>query len=133
MEEHGSERRTVVGAALLYDGRLLAARRAKPPIGWELPGGKVEPGERAEDAVVREIREELGCTVSVTGWLLGESEIRPGWVLRIALARLVSGEPVPCEHDELWWLRADQLDEVAWLPADRPFLRAIRRALSSPG
>jgi 8-oxo-dGTP diphosphatase len=66
--------RVVVGAAILRHGRVLAARRTAPAelaCGWELPGGKVEPGETAEEAVVREIREELGCEVSVSGWLDG--------------------------------------------------------------
>ncbi len=90
---------TVVGAAILYDGRVLAARRTPPRAGWELPGGKVEPGESAEAAVVREIAEELACTVEVTGWLAGESPVREGLVLRVALARLVAGEPLPSEHD----------------------------------
>ncbi|MCL2732926.1 MAG: NUDIX domain-containing protein, partial [Actinomycetia bacterium] len=58
--------RVVVGGAVLDRGRLLAARRTAPPElagQWELPGGKVEPGERDEDALVRELREELGVTV----------------------------------------------------------------------
>ena len=57
----------VVGAAVVRHGRVLATRRTNPPEAagrWEFPGGKVEPGEDAEDAVVREIREELGCDVA---------------------------------------------------------------------
>ena len=120
---------TVVGAAIVYDGRVLAARRTPPRTGWELPGGKVEPGETAEAAVVREMAEELACTVEVTGWLLGESAVRDGLVLRVALARLVAGEPLPSEHDVVRWLGPDQLDDVDWLAADRPFLPALREAL----
>jgi 8-oxo-dGTP diphosphatase len=120
----------VVGAALLRDHRVLAARRAAPPAGgWELPGGKVEPGEAPDDAVVRELVEELGCRVSVTGWLDGAVPVRPGLVLRVALATLVDGEPVPREHDVVRWLAAEQLDEVAWLPADRPFVEQLRPLL----
>jgi 8-oxo-dGTP diphosphatase len=123
----------VVGAAIRYDGRVLAARRTGEHPGWEFPGGKVEPGETAEVAAAREIAEELGCTVEVTGWLPGEVEVRPGLVLRVALARLVSGEPVPTEHDMIRWLRADQVDEVDWLPADLPFLPALAAALTPRG
>ncbi len=125
---------TVVGAAILYDGRVLAARRTPPRAGWELPGGKVEPGETAEAAVVREIAEELACTVEVTGWLAGESPVREGLVLRVALARLVAGEPVPerARH-RVRWLGPDQLDDVDWLAADRPFLPELRRALGTGG
>ncbi len=124
---------TVVGAAILYGGRVLAARRTPPRAGWELPGGKVERGETAEAALVREIAEELACTVEVTGWLAGESPVREGLVLRVALARLVAGEPLPGEHDIVWWLGSDQLDDVDWLPADRPFLPELGRVLRTGG
>jgi 8-oxo-dGTP diphosphatase len=69
----------------------------------------------------------------VTGWLAGESPVREGLVLRVALARLVAGEPVPGEHDIVWWIGPDQLDDVDWLPADRPFLPELRRVLGSCG
>jgi 8-oxo-dGTP diphosphatase len=123
-----TERTAVVGAALVHGRRVLAARRTGPQGGWELPGGKVEPGESPEVALVRELGEELGCTVEVTGWLAGESEVRPGMVLRVALVRLVDGEPIPAEHDIVRWLRADQLD-VDWLTADRPFLPELAGVL----
>ena len=125
----------VVGAAVLREGRLLAARRTTPPEAagrWELPGGKVEPGETPEAAVVRELREELGCTVAVTGWLEGEEPIGDRYVLRVALARLVEGEPAPVEHDRVRWLAPDELDDVDWLEPDRPFLPLLRQARMSP-
>ena len=115
----------VVGVAILREGRVLAARR--PDGGWEFPGGKVEPGESDDQAAVREIAEELGCTVEVTGWLEPEVEVRPGLLLRVATGRLVGGEPVPQpgEHDAIRWLATDALDQVAWLPADRPFVTVL--------
>lgn len=124
----------VVGVALVRAGRVLAARRASPPATagrWEFPGGKVEAGEYADAAAVREIREELGCGITVTGWLDPEVAIRPGLLLRVAVAELVDGEPVPAdgEHDAVLWLRADQLDDVDWLPADRPFAGAVAQLL----
>lgn len=126
----------VVGVALLHRGRVLAARRCRPPEtagGWELPGGKVDPGEEPAAAAVREVREELGCGVEVTGWLEPQVPIREGLVLRVATAVLVDGEPVPRadEHDVVRWLRPDQLDDVAWLPADRPFTGPLRKALGT--
>ena len=126
----------MVGAAVVRRGAVLAARRTSPPEAagrWELPGGKVEPGETAEAAVVREIAEELACTVEVTGWLAGESPVREGLVLRVALARLVAGEPLPSEHDVVRWLGPDQLDDVDWLAADRPFLPQLGRVLGTGG
>lgn len=113
----------------MRDGRVLAARRTFPAdaVGrWELPGGKVEPGEAPEAALVREIAEELGCTVEVTGWLPGEVPIGERHVLTVALARIVDGEPDPHEHDRVRWLGADELDEVDWLEPDRPFLAHLR-------
>jgi 8-oxo-dGTP diphosphatase len=126
--------RQVVGVALLEAGRVLAARRSGPAAlagRWELPGGKVEPGEDPEVAAVREIREELRCTVEVTGWLEGESPLVDGLVLRVATARLVAGDPVPSEHDAVRWLGPDQLHEVAWVAADVPFVAALREQLGA--
>lgn len=116
----------VVGAAILRDGRVLAARRSDVG-GWELPGGKVEPGESPEDAVVREIREELGCEVAVTGWLDPTVPIRPGLDLRVATAVLISGEPLPAygDHDAIRWLAPDQHAAVGWLEADLPFVEVL--------
>ncbi|RNL80814.1 (deoxy)nucleoside triphosphate pyrophosphohydrolase [Nocardioides marmorisolisilvae] len=115
----------VVGVAIVRSGRVLAARRSGG--GWEFPGGKVEPGEAPEDAAVREIAEELGCGIEVTGWLEGEVEIRPDLALRVARALLVGGEPIPRpgEHDAIRWLSHAELDAVDWLPADRPFLGVL--------
>lgn len=117
--------KVVVGAALVRDGRVLAARRTAPPATagrWELPGGKVEPGETLDEALVREVREELGCTVEVTGWLEPVVPIGETHVLQVATAELVAGEPAPVEHDRVRWLAADELDAVDWLEPDRPFL-----------
>jgi 8-oxo-dGTP diphosphatase len=123
----------VVGAALVRDGRLLAARRTTPPeaVGrWELPGGKVDPGETRDAALVREVTEELGCHVAVTGWLEGSQPIGGTHLLQVALCRLVDGEPAAgADHDVLRWLRPDELDQVDWLGPDRPFLPAVREVL----
>lgn len=128
----------VVGAAVVDDldrpTRLLAARRTEPPAlagGWEFPGGKVDPGESPEEALHRELREELGVDVAlgkrVPGpleggrWPLGES-----WAMTVWFAAVTSGEPAPIEdHDELRWLGADELYVVSWLPADLPIVDAI--------
>ncbi len=74
----------VVAAALVDHGRVLAARRVRPADvagGWELPGGKIDVGESAAEAVVRELREELGCTVEVVRPLrwpsTGQDRVRP--------------------------------------------------------
>jgi 8-oxo-dGTP diphosphatase len=120
----------VVGVAIVRDGRVLAARRSYPAAtagGWELPGGKVDEGETPEETAEREIAEELGCRITVTGWLEPEVPISADLLLRVATAELVDGEPIPRagEHDAVRWLRADQLDEVTWLEADRPFTAVL--------
>ena len=130
--------RLVVGAALVDDlarpTRLLSARRTEPSAlagGWELPGGKVEPGEEPLAALHREVREELGVTVRVgeqvpgplsgATWPLGDR-----YEMLVWLAEVLEGDPSPLEdHDELRWLGVDDLREVAWLPADLPIVEQI--------
>lgn len=128
----------VVGAAIVRGGKVLATRRTTPPElagRWELPGGKVEPGESPSDALEREIAEELDCTVEVTGWLSGTSRISDTHELRVATARLRGGgEPDPTEHDQVRWLGPDELGDVDWLEPDRPFLGEIEHVLrATPG
>ncbi|OIJ86805.1 (deoxy)nucleoside triphosphate pyrophosphohydrolase [Streptomyces colonosanans] len=119
----------VVGAALLSRGRLLAARRSAPPElagRWELPGGKVESGESAEHALVRELREELGVTAEPVGRVPGEWPLKPGYVLRVWTARLLAGAPEPLEdHDELRWLTPDEIWDVDWLDQDVAAVEAV--------
>ncbi|NGO80323.1 (deoxy)nucleoside triphosphate pyrophosphohydrolase [Streptomyces sp. YC504] len=127
-----NERIVVVGAALWHEGRMLAARRSAPPElagRWELPGGKVEPGERPEEALVRELREELGVEAEPVARIPGEWPLgRPGYVLQVWSAELLSGEPAPLEdHDALRWLGVDELDAVDWLDQDRPAVAEAAR------
>lgn len=120
--------RIVVGAALYDDGRLLAARRSAPPElagRWELPGGKVEPGEHPEEALVRELREELGVAAEPVARVPGQWPLKPGHVLWVWTAKLLSGDPEPLEdHDELRWLTPDEIWSVEWLDADIPAVAA---------
>lgn len=124
----------VVGAAIIRDGRVLAARRAAPDHlagRWEFPGGKVEQGESVEAALVREIAEELGVSIAVSGWLPGEAAIGSTHLLSVALATLESGTPRPTEHDRVRWLARGELAEVDWLEPDRPFLTGVAAALAA--
>ncbi|MGW8887756.1 (deoxy)nucleoside triphosphate pyrophosphohydrolase [Streptomyces sp. NPDC055749] len=114
----------VVAGAVFDQGRLLAARRSAPPElagRWELPGGKVEPGESGEQALVRELREELGVESRALDRIPGEWPLKPGYVLQVWTVSLVSGEPCALQdHDELRWLGPDEVDTVDWLDQDRP-------------
>jgi 8-oxo-dGTP diphosphatase len=125
--------RVVVGGAVCHEGRLLAARRTSPPEvagRWELPGGKAEPGETAAEALVRELREELGVETEALERIPGEWPVRPGLVLHVWTARLLAGEPAALEdHDELRWLAPDELDSVDWLEQDRPAVAEAGRRL----
>lgn len=128
----------VVGAAIVDDldrpRALLCARRVEPEHlagSWELPGGKVEPGETWEQALHREIAEELGVRIRlgecVRGPLPdGRWQLSPRHVIAVWLAEIVDGEPRPLdEHDALRWLPRQRVGEVAWLEGDRPIIEAI--------
>ncbi|MFD5099020.1 (deoxy)nucleoside triphosphate pyrophosphohydrolase [Streptomyces albidochromogenes] len=133
-----TDRVVVVGAALFAGGRLLAARRSAPPElagRWELPGGKVEAGETPPQALVRELREELGVEAEAVERIPGEWPLKPGYVLHVWTARLLSGTPRPLQdHDDLRWLGPHEADSVDWLPQDRPAVaEAVRRLSALPG
>ena len=132
-----TERIVVVGAALLDGGRLLAARRSAPPelAGcWELPGGKVEPGERPEAALVRELREELGVDAEPVERVPGEWPLRPPYVLQVWTASLRPGSAAPApleDHDALRWLTPDRIWDVSWLDQDVPAVREVLTRLDT--
>ncbi|MGH3515983.1 MAG: (deoxy)nucleoside triphosphate pyrophosphohydrolase [Haloechinothrix sp.] len=125
----------IVGAAIVRAGALLAAQRAHPAdlAGyWELPGGRVEPGESAVDALRRECVEELDVRIAI-GERVGEDVALPGGkVLRVYSVVLTDPglEPVPLEHRALRWISEGDLDGVDWLPADRVLLPALRNLLT---
>lgn len=128
----------VVGAAVLRDGRVLASRRTDPPrlAGlWEFPGGKVEPHESDDEALRRELLEELGVQ-AVVGQRVGpQVPIGDTAVLRVYLVTIV-GEPELVDHDIHRWLSLEQLDDVAWIPIDAPVVEALRvqmRAAATAG
>jgi 8-oxo-dGTP diphosphatase len=123
-----------VATALVRDGAVLAAQRTRPPAlagRWELPGGRVEPGESEVDAVVRECREELGCAVIPIGRVGTDLLIEAG-VLRVYAATTVVGsEPQALEHAALRWVGPDELDALDWVDADRAVLADLRALLRS--
>jgi 8-oxo-dGTP diphosphatase len=129
------ERVAVVGAALVRDDprRVLVSRRREPPrlAGlWEFPGGKVEAGESDEQALRRELQEELGVDASIGPRLGPDLPIGDTAVLRVYVCRILSGEPTLIDHDEHRWLTADALESIPWIPVDLPLIDELRRLLS---
>lgn len=135
----------VVAAALVDDlddpQLLLAGRRATPASlagRWEFPGGKVDAGESPEEALHREIREELGVRVllgrEVVGPDSGAWRLSERYEMRLWLAEVSSGIPEPLvEHDELRWLPAGQWLDVPWLDADVRIVTALLAELTKGG
>jgi len=122
-----------VVAAVIRDGegRIFATQRGYGPYkdGWEFPGGKIEPGETPEEALKREIREELDAEIEV-----GESAGRieydyPEFHLSMDcfFCVLLSGALILKEHEAAKWLRPEELDSVAWLPADLSLIERLKR------
>lgn len=112
----------VVAAVIMKEGKVFATQRGYGEFkdGWEFPGGKVEAGESPEEALRREIREELEVDVNV-GDLIDTIEYDyPAFHLSMKCyaCTIAGGSPHLLEHEAARWLTADQLDSVAWLPAD---------------
>lgn len=120
----------VVGAVIVHGGLILAARRghqSRLPGLWEFPGGKIEAGETARQALEREIREELDCEVEVGEELtttthaydFGDIQLTTFW------CELRAGIPRLTEHSEVRWIKGAELNSIDWAPADIPAVRLI--------
>jgi len=126
----------VVAAIIEHEGKILACRRRPEKTAggkWEFPGGKLEKGETHSEALVREIREELGTSIEVTAPLrtddtvVGESTIR----LMCLRARLLGEPPTESlDHDELRWVRRSDLPDLDWAAPDLPSVAEL--AAGSP-
>ena len=124
-----------VVAAVIRDGeRVFATQRGYGELkdGWEFPGGKIEPGETAKEALVREIREELDTEISV-GKLIDRIEYDyPTFHLSMDCfwCEILSGDLVLKEAEDAKWLTKETLDSVDWLPADITLIEQIREELA---
>ena len=123
----------VVAAVIRNDNKIFATQRGYGEFkdGWEFPGGKVEVGETPEEALIREIREELDTEISVDEFIETKEYDYPTFHLSMDCfwAEVVSGELLLKEAEAAKWLSKDELNSVKWLPADLDLVKTIRDAL----
>ena len=112
----------VVAAIILKNNKIFATQRGYGDFagGWEFPGGKIEPHEKPEDALIREIKEELDTLISVDQHFTRVDYDYPSFHLTMDcyLCSIVEGELTLLEHSAAKWLDKDSLNSVEWLPAD---------------
>ncbi len=123
----------VVAAIIQHEGKILATQRGYGDFkdGWEFPGGKMEPGETMQQAIIREIQEELGVTISPTKLVTTVEYDYPTFHLTMhcLLSTVVEGEIKLIEHEDAKWLTRETLDSVEWLPADIEVVEKLKQLL----
>lgn len=121
----------VVAAVILLEGRVLACRRRPEKAAggkWEFPGGKIEPGESAGEALQREIAEELGCDIRILDELTTNDTPVAGRIIRLTCIRAELAGPAPSvstDHDRLQWMHPGELPTLDWAEPDLPAVRLL--------
>lgn len=121
----------VVGAAIIKENKVLAMQRSEQmtlPGMWEFPGGKIEADETEEQALVREIKEELSIDIEILDYINEATyPYNFGTVsLKVYTAKIIAGEISLEEHSDGKWLIADELETVEWAPVDIPAVEALK-------
>ena len=121
----------VVAGLIWKDGKFMICQRPENKaraLLWEFVGGKVEKGESREDALVRECKEELDVTVKPLDVFCTVDHVYSDITIRLVLfnAEILSGEPKLLEHADLKWIRADDIDNYEFCPADKEILEKIK-------
>ena len=126
-----SKKLQVVAAIICKDNRIFATQRGYGEFRgqWEFPGGKVEPGETPEEALIREIKEELDIEISVGKYIHTVEYDYPTFHLSMLcfICKILSGSLVLKEHEEARWLEKNNLYSVDWLPADLEIVSLLER------
>ena len=123
---------TQVVAALIWQGDrfLICQRPAHKARGmlWEFVGGKVEPGETRQQALIRECQEELAVTVSVGEVFMEVDHVYPDLTVHLTLfhAAIAEGAPQKLEHNDIQWITVDQIDQYDFCPADEEILVRLK-------
>lgn len=121
----------VVAAVIRHDNKIFATQRGYGAYkdGWEFPGGKIEPGETPQEALIREIREELDTEIRVEDRIMRIEYDYPDFHLSMDCfwAEVESGKLTLLEHEDARWLSRENLDSVDWLPADQELVDKLKK------
>ena len=121
----------VVGAIIENNNEILCALRSKDmslPMLWEFPGGKIEKGESVNEAIVREIKEELDCDIEAISIFNDNTHEYENIIVNLITVKctLINGLPKAKEHAKLLWLPVDYLESLSWAPADVPAIKLLK-------
>lgn len=123
----------VVAAVIFRGNKIFATQRSYGEFkdGWEFPGGKMEPGESKEDALKRELREELNVEIEVESLIKTIEYDYPNFHLTMHCfkSKLKKGEPELLEHEAARWVSKGEIDNIAWLPADVEIIEQVKNIL----
>ena len=123
----------VVAAIIKKENKILATKRGYGEFinMWEFPGGKIENNETKEEALIREIKEELDCTIKPTKFALNLEYQYPTFYLKMDCfeAIIIEGTPKLLEHNDARWLTKQQLDQINWIPADIKVVNYLKETM----